>query len=170
MNTIIVSTTRQELPKLHESTVRKLKELRATDTAAFYLMVKSLRENKWPLRAIATPLGVSRSAVADWETKASENAPLPEAEEMTKVAKSLRPLYQKVDIPEDSAKTMYSLAREASKVRRYTDYASPSRLAARELETLLHFYKDQGASLSDLADVCGVTRRAIAQRLEKAAG
>ena len=62
---------------------------------------------------------------------------------------------------------MYVLAREASKVRRFTDPDAPSRDAAKELEELLHYHKERGASLNTLKVACGVSRRAIAQRLEK---
>lgn len=167
MTTTVDTQTTKGLPTLSEPTVERLKALRHDRPSDFLAMVRSLRLNNWPLRAIATPLGVSRSAVAQWEAQIGPDAELPETETLPRVEKKFRTLYEKFEIPEDEAADLWDLAREASKVRRYTDYASPSRVAARKLETLLHYYHDQGASLAALAEACGVTRRAIAQRLEK---
>lgn len=157
------------LPELSASTVRKLNELRAQeDKEDFYLHIASLRRNSWPLRAIADPLGVSRSIVNIWETKIDPLAPLPPVESLPKqISEQVKPIYSKYDLSPEDAQTLWDLAREASKVRRYTDQDSPSREAARELEDLLHFHKEKGASLNTLKNACGVSRRAIAQRLEK---
>lgn len=160
-------TETSRLPVLSPDTVARLKSLKDTDKPALYRLVASLRKNNWPLRAIATPLNVSRSIVAIWETKAEGE--LPESEGLPPaLPKKMRPVYVPYTIDPEDAKHMYRLARDASKVRRFTDLNSPYRLAAEELEDLLHKHKRKGASLAQLAQVCGVTRRAIAQRLEKA--
>lgn len=156
------------LPELSDNTVAQLKRLRDTDRPAFYELVASLRKNKWPLRAISDPLGVSRSIVQIWENKAPENTPLPESEQLPKaIDEQVKPIYLRYELSDEESMRMYVLAREASKVRRFTDNDSPSRDAARELEELLHYHKDRGASLNTLKVACGVSRRAIAQRLEK---
>lgn len=155
------------LPTLSEETVSELQRLRGTDIEAFYGLVSALRANKWPLRAIATPLGVSRSIVSIWESKADpEN--FPEAEELPPaMPRKVKPVYTGYSISDEEQQSLYDLARTASLVRRFTGENAPSRQAARELETKLHYHKEQGASLAQLARACGVSRRAIAQRLEK---
>lgn len=157
------------LPELSASTIQHLSELRAKDDKEeFYLHIASLRRNSWPLRAIADPLGVSRSIVNIWETKIDPLAEMPVTESLPKqISEQVKPIYSRYELTAEEAQTLWDLAREASKVRRYTDPNSPSREAARELEDLLHFHKDRGASLNTLKNACGVSRRAIAQRLEK---
>lgn len=157
------------LPELSPSTIQQLSQLRAKeDKEDFYLHVASLRKNSWPLRAIAEPLGVSRSIVNIWETKIDPLATLPVTESLPKqISEQVKPIYSKYELTPEDSQTLWDLAREASKVRRYTDQDSPSREAARELEGLLHFHKERGASLNTLKNACGVSRRAIAQRLEK---
>lgn len=161
--------TRTVSPVLSQQTIATLKELRAKpEKEDFHLYVASLRRNGWTLSSISKPLGVSRSAVNIWETKIDPLAQLPEVEQMPKEAQEqIKPQFIKYSIPEDEAKHMWNLTREASKVRRYTPEDSPSRVAAKELEDLLHYHKERGASLNTLKDVCGVSRRAVAQRLEK---
>jgi len=73
----------------------------------------------------------------------------------------------KVHISTQDEKRIAELAPEASLVRRFTAQDSPTRAAALELEDLLWHYKELGVTLNDLAKAAGVTRRAIAQRLEK---
>lgn len=157
------------LPELSASTVQQLSALRSKeDKEDFYLHVASLRKNSWPLRAIAEPLGVSRSIVNIWETKIDPLAEMPETEPLPQqISEQVKPIYSKYELTEEQSQTLWDLAREASKVRRYTDPDAPSRESARELEKLLHMHKDNGASLNTLKNACGVSRRAIAQRLEK---
>lgn len=159
--------TKQELPSLSEATVEKLKYLKNVNTSEFYRYVLSLRNNKWPLRAIAKPLNVSRSIVSVWERKATtDNLPIVEQLPPT-LPREMRSVYSKHVLTIEQSNELRLLAKEASKVRRFTAENSPSRQAAAKLEKLLKSYKEQGASLSQLATACEVTRRAIAQRLEK---
>lgn len=161
-------TEKSSLPELSSETVAKLKHLRDTDRNSFYEYVASLRKNKWPLRAISQPLGVSRSIVQIWENKVPTNADLPDTEPLPKaIDEQVKPIYLRYELSDEESTRMYVLAREASKVRRFTDADSPARDAAKELEDLLHYHKDRGASLNTLKVACGVSRRAIAQRLEK---
>ena len=157
------------LPELSPSTIQQLSDLRSKeDKEDFYLHVASLRRNSWPLRAISEPLGVSRSIVNIWETKIDPLAKLPVTESLPKqISEQVKPIYSKYELSDEESQVLWDLAREASKVRRYTDADAPSREAARELEDLLHHHKDRGASLNTLKNACGVSRRAVAQRLEK---
>lgn len=158
-----------ELPTLSKETIQQLKSLDLNpEKEEFYRYVASLRRNKWPLRAIAEPLGVSRSIVSIWEKKIDPVAKLPETEALPEViSEQVRPIYSQYELTPEESKQLWNLAREASKVRRFTDPDSPSRAAAKELEDLLHMHKERGASLNTLKTACGVSRRAIAQRLEK---
>lgn len=157
------------LPELSDGTVKKLLKLRdKEDKEEFYQHIASLRRNSWPLRAIAEPLGVSRSIVNIWETKIDPLAKLPETEQLPQlISEQVKPIYSKYELTDEEKQELWGLAREASKVRRYTDPESPSRAAAKKLEDLLHEHKAKGASLNTLKNACGVSRRAIAQRLEK---
>jgi len=161
-------TEKSTLPELSPDTVAQLKKLRDTDRPAFYQYVASLRRNKWPLRAVSEPLGVSRSIVQIWEHKVLESTVLPETEQLPKaIDDQVKPIYLRYELTDEESTQMYVLAREASKVRRFTDLDSPARDAAKELEDLLHYHKERGASLNTLKVACGVSRRAVAQRLEK---
>lgn len=164
-----MTTKDASLPQLSAETVTRLKTLRAQDDKQeFYALVVSLRHNKWPLRAIAVPLGVSRSIVNIWESKLKTETPVPASEDLPHaISEQVRPIYMRYTLSEEDSVELYVLAREAAKVRRFTDPDSPSREAAKRLEELLHHHKDLGASLNTLKVACGVSRRAIAQRLEK---
>lgn len=160
--------SRPPLPELSENTVNTLKSLRETDLPSFYAHIVSLRDNKWPLRAIAQPLEVSRSIVSIWEKKYDSSVDYPESEQMpetpVKEKKSAKP---KFAFSPKEVKELKDLAHEASKVRRFTDEKAESRNAASRLEKLLIFYREKGASLGQMAKACEVSRSSIAQRLRK---
>lgn len=163
------TTETRKLPELSEKTVQTLKNLRDTDKTQFHAYVFALRQEKWPLRAISEALDVSRSIVSIWEKKgADEPQAVAEVEKMPKdLPTTVRPVYSSYSLSDDDKDTLRLLAIEGAKVRRFTDPNSLSRKAATELEDLLHMHREKGASLADLASACGVSRRAIAQRLEK---
>lgn len=75
--------------------------------------------------------------------------------------------YIRMELTSEQRKELNKLAHEASKVRRFTDPKAQSRRDAETLEALLKEYKEEGASLGQLASACGVSRSAIAQRLRK---
>lgn len=170
--TISTDSEVRHLPTLSENTVNTLKSLREEDKDRFYALVAALRANKWPLRAFSEGLNVSRSIVSIWEKKGKEI----EGQNLDGLVESLpeetlssraRPMYSSYSLSDEQKDTLRELTTEASKVRRFTDPKSPARAAAAELEDLLHTHRDKGASLADLAAACGVSRRAVAQRLEK---
>lgn len=161
-------TDTKTLPTLSQPTIDHLIYLRENNSDQFYALVASLRNNKWPLRAIADPLKVSRSIVSDWQKKAQQDQVLPVSEQLPPIVpKQVKSVYARYTLTEQQQNELRELAGTASRVRRYTDKNAPSRLAAQRLEELLHEHKENGASLSQLARACGVTRRAISQRLEK---
>lgn len=164
----IPSNSTPELPTLSEDTVTKLQSLRSGDAQTFYAYIKSLRTNKWPLRAIATPLGVSRTAVSNWERSVLDSTPVPASESLPEVPpKPSKMAANKYQLTDSQKKELAALAHEASKVRRFTDANAHSRRDAAKLESLLLSYTKAGASLGQLAKACEVSRSSIAQRLRK---
>lgn len=145
----------------------RLLSARSDDPELFYSLIQGLRLKGWPLRTLAAALGVSHSGVATWARRedvipaddvpsAPKRVPAPRKESKPKVT-----------IPEPDASRIRELAQKASGVRRFTPMNAPSRAAASELEELLFHYQDKGATLTTMSEAAGVTRRAIAQRLEK---
>ena len=163
------NTSTVKLPRLSRETVNRLKDLREEDNKQpFYALVVALRRNKWPLRAIAEALGVSRSIVNIWETKLDPRTPIPKSEELPQVInEKVKPIYLRYTLTEDEAIELAVLTKQAQGVRRHTGQDSPARRAAERLEELLHQHREKGASLNTLRVACGVSRRAVAQRLEK---
>jgi transcriptional regulator with XRE-family HTH domain len=142
--------------------------LRGTDRDKFYAFVKALRTQNWPLRAIAESLGVSRTAVQVWENKYSPTIPLPTVEKIpTPTPKDRTSGTKRKELTPEAVRSLRELAQEASSVRRYTDMNAESRRAAALLESKLFLFRSEGISLTQLADACGVSRSAIAQRLRK---
>jgi hypothetical protein len=161
-------STDNNLPSLSPETVNKLTALRDTDKDAFYALVWALRSKNWPLRAIAEPLGVSRTAVQGWERKSTTETPLPEVETMpTPPPKERTSGTPKKNLSDEECQTLRELAEEASTVRRYTDQNAQARRSADLLESKLYTYRVKGLSLTQLAVACGVSRSAVAQRLRK---
>lgn len=160
---------KSKLPKLSRETVNHLKDLyEQDDKQPFYALVVALRKNRWPLRAIADALGKSRSIVNIWETKLDPRTPVPVAEDLPEVInEQVKPIYMRYTIPEDEAVRLAVLTAKASRVRRFTAPDSPGRVAAKQLEEALYEHRKKGASLNNLRIACGVSRRAVAQRLEK---
>jgi predicted DNA-binding protein YlxM (UPF0122 family) len=161
-------STDNNLPSLSPDTVNQLVALRETDKDAFYALIVALRSKNWPLRAIAEPLGVSRTAVQGWERKSTAGTPLPEAEAMpTPPPKERTSGTPKKSLSDEECQTLRELAEEASTVRRYTDQNAPARRSADLLESKLYTYHNNGITLTQLAQACEVSRSAIAQRLRK---
>lgn len=169
--TTTTETEDRSLPALSDTTITHLQRLRKENPEKFHALVASLRTRKWPLRAIADGLGVSRSIVSIWEKKGLEY-PDPKVEVLAEnmpdeLPQKVRPVYSSYTLSDEDKETLAKLTKEASTVRRFTDRNAPARKAAAELEDLLHKHRNSGASLADLARACGVSRRAVAQRLEK---
>jgi transposase len=142
--------------------------LKGTSTEDFYALVKALRIEGWPLRAIALPFSVSRTAAQGWEKKYEEGTPLPEVPTLPLAPRQERKnSSKKYTLDLDQIKDLQRLATLASGVRRYTDRNAPSRKAAAELEAKLIEYSDKGISRTQLAKYCGVSDSSIKQRLRK---
>lgn len=126
-------------------------------TSTYLSHVKALRVEGWPLSAISEVFGVSKTTISAWESKSDYD---PEPVEV--------PPYPKTrDLSFFEVENLRLLTEQASKVRRFTDKNAPGRRSALALEkTLLHLH-GEGITITALAKACGVTRRAVNQRLEK---
>jgi hypothetical protein len=157
-----------------------LRGFRSTDLAEFHAFLLALREKKWPYRAIGDVFGVTRAAVRSWYIQAARDPfNFARAEVMVEHVPDLpptsrgslaRPKRLVADVPADDQKKIQDLTAQARVVKRWTPANSPARQAAQELEELLHFYASKRhVPISRLATYAGVTRRAVAQRIEKQA-
>lgn len=133
-----------------------LKTLYVSDRDGFIALVKALRFSNWPLSVLSDMMGLSKTTISRWEKKET-SLPLPDVPEYPKNR----------HISDRESLKLYQLSEKASKVRGMTPDKSPYRIAQRELEQLLLEYHANGVTVSELARHCGVTRRAIYQRLEK---
>lgn len=157
-----------KLPCLPQETTEKLLALKGTSTEDFYALVKALRIEGWPLRAIAEPFSVSRTAAQGWEQKYEEGTPLPSVPALpVSPRKEKKNKSKKITLTVDEITELQHLANLGSGVRRYTDPNSLSRRAAAQLEQLLIEYSDRGVSRAQLAKYCGVSDSSIKQRLRK---
>jgi predicted DNA-binding protein YlxM (UPF0122 family) len=156
--------------------VHNMNVMREQQNDQFYLNILSLHLSGWSLQEIANIFAVSKSAVANWEKKGKkvtnehntvvENVDIPQKDKVAvsppKAVKTVQ-----VDFPIEAQQKILKLAQIASKVSRNTPADALSRKAAAELEDILYQYKTAGVPYSKLAAAAGVTRRAIAQRLDK---
>lgn len=157
-----------KLPTLPDDTAQTLAALKGNCPEEFYALVKALRIEGWPLRAIGAPFSVSRTAVQGWEAKYSGTTPLPTIPSLPVTPTEERHRgVKKIELEQEQVKELRSLAIEASNVRRFTDDNSPSRAAAHDLEKLLIEYSNMGVTRVDLAKACGVSDSSIKQRLRK---
>lgn len=161
-------TTSTKLPVLPEPTATQLVALKGSNPEEFIALVKALRLKGWPLRAIAEPFSVSRTAVQGWESQ-YRGATLPEVPDLPvrEVKERKKKTTEPYVLSKEEAKTLRQLADQASQVRRFTDRNAPSRQAATELESKLIEYSNKGVSRKQLAIHCGVSDSSIKQRLRK---
>lgn len=155
---------------LPEETANELITLRKEDTEEFYAFIKGLTSAGWSLRSIANAIGVSFTSVQKWKTLAAQETTraIPEVPQRFK-ATSSKPVKPEVHIPSSDKTRIQELIPQAAMVRGRTPQDSPYREAARELEDILFKYKELDASYKTLSQIAGVSRRAIAQRLESRA-
>lgn len=158
--------------QLSESFIKHTQELRAQKNINFFLTIVALHQNGWSLQDIAKIFGVSKSAVANWEKEGLLHknqlmplVPIKEQKSKPLIIKEKKPSF----VPStDQQNELFSLCTQASTVSRNTPIDAPSRIAASNLEKLLYKYnKELGVSYGLLAAFMGVTRRAVAQRVEK---
>lgn len=172
----MTSEVHKKNAELPEAEVSLLRDLRDTDPDEFLTRLLALRAQKWPFRAIGDAFGVTRVAVRAWVLRAEKRDDLVEAAKHVTVPEipldsrgtKLKPVKLVPDVPENDRKRIADLTETARDVKRWTPENADSRLAAGELEELLYFYAvKRGVPVTRLAQYAGVTRRAVAQRIEK---
>jgi len=161
---------------LPDAFVSTLKRVRDTDAVKFEALVIALREMQWPYRAIGEPFNVTRVAAKAWYDRALQHQ---ESVELSKTltvpslpvkarGSGLKPKKIVPDLTDVESDNVRVLAEKARNVRRWTPQDAPERDAARQLEEALYNYVNRrGVPMTVLARHAGVTRRAIAQRVDK---
>lgn len=172
----MLNTDNKKNAQLPEAAAKNLRDARERSQTEFFAHIIALREERWPLRSIGDVFGVTRVAAKAWFTRAENN------EDAVELAKTLvvprLPINTRgngvkavkivPDVPSKDRTVIRNLADQAKNVRRWTPEDSPEREAALELEELLyHYHKNRNVPVTKLAEYAGVTRRAVAQRLEK---
>jgi hypothetical protein len=165
----------KSLAVLPEDTAQDLREAKENNPKQFYGMVYQLAEAGWPHRAIAEPFGVSRASAGNWLSKASQDTSeldlsydkIPSVP-VTTHGQNYRPKKIKPDVPQKDIELLRDLAAQAKQVTRWTAPNSPLRAASEKLEEKLVYYVEtRKVPVAVIARHLGVTRRAIAQRIEK---
>lgn len=165
----------KSLAVLPEDTAQDLREAKENNQKLFLGMVYQLAEAGWPHRAIAEPFGVSRASAGNWLSKATQDisvldlsyAKIPSVP-VTTHGQSYKPKRIKPDVPQKDIDLMRDLAEQAKQVTRWTPPNSPLRVATAKLEEKLVYYtQTRKVPVAVIARHLGVTRRAIAQRIEK---
>ena len=150
------SARNQPLPP---SEVEKLLSLRGVELKA---RCYNLYEAGWTLSAIGAPLNKARSTVRSWVTSGpyrKQDVPLPE--DRSYIPK--KP--QNPGISPAEAETIQRLAPQARKYRARLAEGHPATVANRKLTNLCISLHERGVPLQDLADVAGVTYRAMYRRV-----
>jgi hypothetical protein len=166
----------EELPP---DVARRLRDHRH-DLPALRGYVRLLREAGWTLEAIGVPLDAPRSTVSSWERHPHHvpllNFPVPPSPPSRSSPRyapvspppNLHTRALPVDVPPDDAARIADLAPLARRCRGGTPPTSPLRAAADELDALVLRHRDRGVPVQRLADLAGVTYRAMKVRLDRA--
>lgn len=157
---------------LPDDIVEELQDARdEDDRTPLFSLVRALKDAGWTFEDIATPLGVTRSAVNQWHKNAVKKNIKPASLRATDY-----PVYDPVgtpkrikpDVPPRDREKLRDLAARARANTRWSAPNSPERRAAEELTRLLDLHINQRkVSVAAVARHTGVTRRAIMQRLER---
>jgi hypothetical protein len=180
---------------LPQAEAQYLQSLHTTnDMPALRSRTRALREAGWTLRAIGEPLGAPRSTVRSWENHPDAEKPhstILDNQPPLPTPPGIRPApfisssssnshahtaaYAKVralplDVPEHDQQRIAQLAPLARRVRGGTPPSSPYRQAKQELNDLLAYYADRRVPVQRLAELAGVTYRAMKVRLDEHSG
>lgn len=145
-----------------------LRSLRATDRRRFLIRVRTLVSAGWPLRAVGETFETGRSTVRAWKLAAGE-ATQEDLETMPPIPmrSRLKVVRLRPTVPEEERERLVELAQQARSVNRWTPSTAPERRASQELNELLQLYVSRGVPVRTLADLLGVTYRAVVARLER---
>ena len=130
----------------------------------------SLRAQKWPLRAIGEPIGMSKSTVQFWERAATADAVDTTYSPRAIESAGVRTVRWSARISDGDLERFRTLSEEARKVRSQTPENSSQRIAAEELDLLIEVYLNKMVTVTDIANAMGVTRRAVRARMERRNG
>lgn len=125
----------------------------------------ALYEAGWTLSAIGDPLSRARSTIRSWVNTgpySTDNIEVPAPEDRSYVPK--RP--KKPEITPEQRQTIQNLAPQARKYRSRISQQHPAAIANKELTDLCIKLHAQGAPIQDLADLAGVTYRAMYRRVK----
>ncbi len=169
----MTGTRKQEV--LPPSEVAVLTQLQSESLPLFRARVRLLREAGWTLAQVGEPFGKNRSTVRLWQNGALDehlDSVLERGEIPAITAKKepgTREIHLYPDVPPLLRKELHDLAAKARTVRGWMTDADEARVAAHKLEQLLAEYRAVGVPYKRLAEYMGVTHRAVAARLERAA-
>jgi hypothetical protein len=160
-----------------EDEVARLRALRENrDLPALRSRILALRNAGWTLAGIGAPFGVPYSTVRAWERAATPAThPVPHDDVPTPARPPRQPGHviriRKVrpDVPIAERDRLRELSENARILRRTTSPNHPAWADQRVLEDLLSTYIERGVQTASLARYCGVSNRAIAARMERAA-
>lgn len=162
-------------PNLPPETVQRLNAAKTdtTDKTALYSLVADLTDAEWPLRSIAQALGVSRTTAHNYSRRGTSARPegyTPPADTPTKpidtYGAGLRAKRIPLDVPPAELPRLKELYESARKKTRWSNQNSPEVKDSTELGELLLKYRRRKIPLATIAKHLGVTRRALAQRIE----
>lgn len=161
------------LAELPNETVKELQEFKETDTEKLREKIRALRGKGWTLRSIATALNVSRTTIQNWDKKATatdtdkltdDALPTPS---LFSYGSNVFPFKIPKDIPPKDIKVMQELREAAKNKTRWSDQNSKETKASQELDKYILKYSQRKVPLQTIAKHLSVTRRAVAQRIEK---
>jgi len=171
---------------LPQSEAALLVRLHQTDMSCLRSRVRQLRDAGWTLRAIGEPVNAPRPTVRSWENHADASKPSSCEQEGNlpplPTPPGIRPAFSfpehpatphprvralPIDVPEVDRGKIANLAPLARRVRGGTPQNSAYRQAKEELNELLAHYDAKGVPTQRLAELAGVTYRAMKIRLEE---
>ena len=157
------------LPAEQVKTLQELYANRTQSADQFYNYVYALHTRGWSFEDISVPLGVSRSIVGQWKKNADPDhtsdqpAPPHKPRKIRGTLKRVKP-----DILPEEQEHIKKLAELARQKTRWSNKNSKEFQAAEELTQLINKHVIQrGVSVSRFAQIAGVNRKAIVQRMEK---
>lgn len=157
------------LPAEQIKTIQELYSNRTQAPQEFYNYVYALHTHGWSFEDISIPLGVSRSVVGQWKKNADPDLPLTLPAPPHK-PRQIRGTIRKVkpDILPEEQEHIKKLAALARQKTRWSNKNSEEFKAAEELTELINKHVTQrGVAISRFAQIAGVNRKAIVQRMEK---
>ncbi len=169
---VLTASSKQALP-IEEVAI--LTQLQTESLPLLRARIRLLREAGWTLAQIGAPLTKTRSTIRLWQLAAldehldvaREQGDVPAL--VIKKISGVRTVQLYPDVPQARRQELHDLAAKARTVRGWMADADEAREAAHKLEQLLGEYRVLGVPYKRLAGYMGVTHRAVAARLERAA-